>query len=121
MSKPMFKGAAAIVLLALAIGVRAAEQVQLSCQNTAGEAALSLLVTPNVYSVVEDQVGISYQVSWNPDFIIVYFRADRSDGASNNNYLKIDSVTLKYTGQRQWGAMIQPISVKGVCQIDRVK
>ncbi|MDA0956848.1 MAG: hypothetical protein O2936_03310, partial [Proteobacteria bacterium] len=68
MSKPMFKGAAAIVLLALAIGVRAAEPVQLSCENTAGEAALSLLVTPNVYSVVEDQVGISYQVSWNPDF-----------------------------------------------------
>jgi hypothetical protein len=89
--------------------------VELRCINQGGDGELVLKVRPNAFSVVQDLKGTEYQVSWNPDFIMIYFRLGEDSGFPRDNYLKIDSEILTFEGQRTGDRMIQPVKVQGQC------
>ena len=89
--------------------------VELRCVNQGGDGELVLKVRPNAFSVVHDPKGTEYQVSWNADFIMIYFRLGEDSESPRDNYLKIDSETLTFEGQRTGDRMIQPVKVQGQC------
>ena len=89
--------------------------VELRCINQGGDGELLLKVRPNAFSVVQDLKGTEYQVSWNADFIMIYFRLGEDSGFPRDNYLKIDLETLTFEGQRTGDRMIQPVKVQGQC------
>ena len=104
-------------LALLQSGVEAHALVELRCINQGGDGELVLKVRPNAFSVVQDFKGTEYQVSWNADFIMIYFRLGEDSGFLRGNYLKIDRETLTFVGQRTGDRMIQPVEVHGQCVV----